>query len=81
MKDVFFNLEQPKAMTGPISNTIMNLPSSQIDHQFDILNDLSTKALLATGNQTFAKGRIRNLTLRLMHKLRNKKDLDYFEKT
>lgn len=76
MHNVYSTCESPKPLLGDSSDVIMNLPTDKIYQQFNYIEDLSKKALLAVDNQTFARKRIKNLTLRLMHKLKKKGKLD-----
>lgn len=50
----------------------MEISTEEIENQFGTINDLSKKALLATNNQTFAKRKIKSLTLKLLSKFKKK---------
>lgn len=67
-------MERPKPIfpysMKDYNNSILGMPSDSINLEFDIIQDLSAKALLATDRQTFARQKIFSLTMRLMMKLK-----------
>lgn len=76
MNNIYTTCEKPKSLLGDSSDVIMNLPTDKIYQQYSYIDDLSKKALLAVDNQTFARRRIKSLTLRLLHKFKKKGKLD-----
>lgn len=52
------------------------LDESVILDQFNLIQDLTTKAMLGTNDQTILKRKIFSLTVRLIHKLKSKGKLE-----
>ena len=67
-------MELPKTIDE--SNGLFSLSTNVIDDQFSTIEDLTAKALLATNHQTFARRKIKSLTIKLLSKLKRKGKLD-----
>lgn len=71
--DIFEKKEKDKLMYDPDSiDTIDGASSDKIASEFKVIQDLTSKALLATNDQTFARRRIKSLTIRIISKLKKK---------